>query len=84
MISTIMTMAYIMYTLSEEVMARIGFQHLYLTSIFALTGIMRYLQMALVENNTASPVRILYTDRFIQVVVALWIVSFFFIIYWHA
>lgn len=84
MISTIMIMAYIMYTISEEVIERIGFEHLYLTSIFVLSGIMRYLQMALVENKTSSPVRILYTDRFIQSVLVLWVLSFIFIIYWHA
>lgn len=81
MLSTIIIVSYLMYTVSEEAIQRMGFEHLYLTSIFVLAGIIRYLQIALVENNSASPVRILYTDRFIQLILVLWVASFAFIIY---
>jgi decaprenyl-phosphate phosphoribosyltransferase len=37
--------------------------------------------LAMVENRTASPTTIVLQDRFLQVVLALWILSFFFLLY---
>ena len=82
MVSGIMIVSYIMYTISPEVVNRIDNHRLYYTSIFVIAGILRYLQIAIVENNTGSPTELLFRDRFIQVVLLLWLINFFFIIYY--
>ena len=83
LISGITIVSYLMYAISPDVVARMGNHgyRLYYTSIFVVAGIFRYLQLALVENNTGSPTELLYKDRFIQAVIFLWLVSFYFIIY---
>lgn len=81
LISSVTLVAYLMYTVSPEVLLRHNSYRLYYTCIFVIAGIMRYLQLTFVENNTASPTRILFQDRFIQLTILLWIISFCFIIY---
>ena len=76
----IIIVSYLMYTISDEVVTRLG-DHLYFTSVFVIAGMMRYLQIALVENNSGSPTKLLYSDRFLQLTLLAWIVSFFVLIY---
>lgn len=82
MISAIIIVSYIMYTLSEDVMERFDFANIYFTSIFVIAGVLRYLQLCLVENDSASPTKIFYSDRFIQFTLLGWLISFYFIIYY--
>jgi decaprenyl-phosphate phosphoribosyltransferase len=81
MVSGIIIVAYLMYVISPEVISRFHSNYLYITSIFVIAGVMRYLQITLVENKSGSPTKILYSDNFIRIAVALWIVTFYFIIY---
>jgi 4-hydroxybenzoate polyprenyltransferase len=81
LISGIIMVSYIMYTISVEVSQRMHSDYLYLTSIFVISGLMRYLQIVFVENDSGSPVRILFRDRFIQITLLGWIISFYVIIY---
>lgn len=80
MLAGIIIVSYLMYTISDEVANRLG-DHLYFTSVFVIAGMMRYLQIALVENNSGSPTKLLYTDRFIQFTLLAWVMSFFVLIY---
>lgn len=80
MLSGIIIVSYLMYTISEEVTNRLG-GHLYFTCIFVIAGIMRYLQITLVENNSGSPTKLLYSDSFIRFTLLGWILSFFIFIY---
>ena len=82
MVSGIIIVAYLMYTLSPQVMERLGTYHLYYTGLFVIAGIMRYLQLIYMDNDTGSPTEVLYKDRFIQLTILLWILSFFVIIYY--
>ncbi len=82
MLSGIIIVAYLMYTISGEVTHRLG-DNLYFTSVFVIAGIMRYLQIALVENKSGSPTKVLYADNFIRFTLLGWILSFFIIIYLH-
>jgi len=66
---------YIMFTLSEEVQARFHHNIIY-TVVFVVFGIFRYLQLSLVYNKAESPTAILYKDRYIQITILLWIISF--------
>lgn len=81
MVSGIIIVAYLMYTISGEVIMRLGTPHLYFTSVFVIAGLMRYLQITMVDNDSGSPTRILYKDRFIRATIILWIISFYVIIY---
>ena len=81
LISSITILAYLMYTVSPESMNRHNSYRLYYTCIFVLAGIFRYLQITFVESDSGSPTGILYKDRFIQISIFLWILSFYFILY---
>jgi decaprenyl-phosphate phosphoribosyltransferase len=80
-ISTVTIIAYIMYTLSPEVMARFESRYVYLTSLFVLMGIIRYLQVTIVDSKSGSPTKVLIKDKFIQLCIASWIISFLILIY---
>jgi 4-hydroxybenzoate polyprenyltransferase len=80
-VSAIIVVAYLMYTMSNEVQTRLHTYRLYYTTIFVLAGVMRYLQIIYVKAEAGSPTRILYKDRFIQLTLLLWIASYFSILY---
>ena len=80
-ISSVTMVCYIMYTVSKEVMERMGTSYVYLTSVFVLAGMIRYLQIAVIDNLTGDPTRILLRDRFIQLCVLCWMASFLGMIY---
>lgn len=80
-LASVTIVCYIIYSVQPEVEARLGSRYVYLTSVFVLAGILRYLQVALVDAKSGSPTRILLKDRFIQCCLAGWIISFMIIIY---
>jgi len=80
-IATITVIAYIMYTLSPDVIERFHSKHIYFTSVFVLMGIIRYLQLTIVYLKNCNPTKILLSDRFIQCCVIGWVISFILIIY---
>lgn len=79
--AAVVIVSYILYTTSVDTVQRLGSDHLYVTALFVILGIMRYLQIALVEENSGSPTRIALVDRFIQVTIVAWLASFGWIIY---
>jgi len=79
--SAVVIVAYILYTISAEAVTRIGNEHLYLTALFVIVGIMRYLQITLVEENTGSPTGIVLKDGFIQLTIVAWLATFGWMIY---
>ncbi len=80
-ISTITIIAYIMFTISPDVTHRFQSRHLYLTSIFVIMGIIRYLQLTIVDHKSGSPTDVLFKDKFIQACVTAWIITFLILIY---
>lgn len=72
---------YILYTVSDEVVERVGSHHLYATSVFVLAGILRYMQLTLVDGRSGSPTKVLMRDHFIILCVAGWITMFAIILY---
>ena len=81
LICAVIIVAYFMYTTSPEIIARLHTYRLYYTCLFVLAGLFRYLQLIYVHQNSQSPTKILYKDRFIQITIILWIISFYFILY---
>lgn len=81
LLSAVVIVAYIMYTVSPEVTERFNSDYLFVTTIFVIAGVMRYLQIIFVENKSGSPTRIFVKDKFILMTIAGWILSFYLIIY---
>lgn len=81
LICAVIIVAYFMYTTSPEIVARLQTYRLYYTCLFVLAGIFRYLQLIYVQQDSQSPTKILYKDRFIQATILLWIISFYLILY---
>ena len=80
-IATITIVCYIMYTVSPQVISNFHTEYVYVTSIFVLIAILRYLQVTIVDGKSGSPTKILLEDRFIQSCIGLWILSFIIILY---
>ena len=78
---TVTLVCYIMYTVSPEVVSRFQAPYLYLTSIFVLVGLLRYMQLTVVDEVSGDPTKILLRDRFTQAIVVAWIMVFLLIIY---
>lgn len=80
-IAAIIIVSYIMYTVSTDVIERFNSSYLYITTIWVLLGVLRYLQITIVDVKSGSPTKVLAKDRFIQVSILGWIITFLFIIY---
>ncbi|KAA3646882.1 MAG: prenyltransferase [Proteobacteria bacterium] len=76
LMSAVIIIGYIQYTISPEVMARLGTDYVYLTSVFVILGILRYMQITFVEQKSSSPTRVLMRDIFIQLTIVAWLLSY--------
>ncbi len=79
--ASVVIVAYITYTTSSEVVGRMHSEYLYLTALFVVLGVLRYLQVAFVLKDSGSPTKIVLKDRFMQLVLFGWIISFAWILY---
>ena len=79
--ASVVIVAYTIYTTSSEVIARIHSEYLYLTALFVILGVLRYMQITFVEKDSGSPTRIVLKDRFMQLTLSGWLASFAWIIY---
>ena len=79
--ASVTLVCYIMYTVSPEVEEHFKSQYLYLTSVFVMLGLLRYIQIAVVDKKSGDPVKVALTDRFSQLIVAAWLVTFLIMIY---
>ncbi|MBR5843324.1 MAG: decaprenyl-phosphate phosphoribosyltransferase [Bacteroidaceae bacterium] len=81
LVAAITLVSYIMYTVDEDIVARFQCNYVYATAIFVLAGILRYLQITLVDEKSWSPTKIIMRDRFLQLCVSGWLLLFAYIIY---
>ena len=79
--ASVTLVCYIMYTVSPEVTEHFGSGYLYLTSVFVLLGLLRYIQIAVVDQKSGDPVKVALHDRFSQFIVLAWLVSYLILIY---
>ena len=73
--------AYLLYALSPEVQQRLGSEYVYVTALPVFLGMMRYLQLSIVEEAAGSPVRRLFRDPFLLLTVLAWLGLFYWLIY---
>ena len=81
--ASVVIVSYILYTTSLEASQRIQSEFLYLTSLFVILGILRYLQISFVEQDSGSPTKIMIKDKFIIITILTWIFSFVYLIYFN-
>lgn len=81
MTASIVVLAYILWSISTAVVIRLGNDSLYLTAVFVLLGVLRYMQITFVEERSGNPSKILLKDRFVQLVLVGWVLSFVLILY---
>jgi hypothetical protein len=79
--ATVTIVAYIMYTVSPDIVAKFRTDRLYLTAAFVIAGILRYLQLIYVEKKGGFPVHVLLTDLFLLLVFGGWLLTFGILIY---
>ncbi len=79
--ASVVIVAYTIYTTSTEVIVRVESEYLYLTTLFVIVGIMRYLQVVFVGKDSVSPTRIVLKDRFMQLTLLGWVATFAWILY---
>jgi decaprenyl-phosphate phosphoribosyltransferase len=79
--ASVIIVAYILYTVSPEVVARHGTQRLYITGVWVLLGLLRYLQITFVEEKSGSPTLVLIKDYVLQAIIGLWLVNIFILLY---
>lgn len=79
--ASVTLVCYVMYTVSPEVTARFHSQYLYLTSIFVVLGLLRYIQITVVDEKSGDPTKVVLHDRFTQMIILGWGLAFLFIIY---
>lgn len=63
---------YTIYTVDKDVLERLETSHLYLTAPFVLAGILRYLQITMVEKRSGAPTDIALSDPFLLVTMIGW------------
>jgi 4-hydroxybenzoate polyprenyltransferase len=81
MIMGALLVSYLIYTTDSAVIAKFGTNKLYLTAPFVAAGVLRYLQITLVEEDSGSPTDVVLTDKFLIATVAGWVATFAILIY---
>ena len=79
--ASVTLVCYIMYCVSPEVSERFDTPYLYLTFVFVLLGLLRYIQIAVVDEKSGDPTEIILRDHFSQIIVVAWLLSFLLMIY---
>jgi decaprenyl-phosphate phosphoribosyltransferase len=72
---------YALFTVSDYAIERYHSDNLYLTTFFVAVGILRYLQVILAHGHQGTPTEIALGDRFMQMVVAGWALTFVVVAY---
>ncbi len=72
---------YAEFTISAYSIRRFGSTHLYLTTFLVAVGVIRYLQVVVIEQPLGSPTDIVLRDRPLQGIIACWLAMFAVIAY---
>ncbi|HOW52162.1 MAG TPA: decaprenyl-phosphate phosphoribosyltransferase [bacterium] len=77
----VLILAYILYTIDPATARHFGSDKIYLTVIFVILGLFRYLQLTLVYQKSSQPTDLLLRDRFLQLTILCWIALFVILVY---
>ena len=79
-LAAVIIVSYIQFSISLETILKFS-EYLYLTTIFVIFGIIRYMQLVFVKNISGDPVEIILKDKVIQINLLVWLSAFILIIY---
>ena len=79
-LSSVIIVAYILYCLDPETVRRVD-QNLYVTSVWVVAGILRYLQLLFVAERNLNPVVLLFRDHPLKIILLAWILNFLYYLY---
>ena len=80
-LSSVIVVAYIMYTVTPEIQLRLNTGHLFITVFWVVAGILRYLQLLFVFDAKENPVRLLIKDHPLKLIVLAWFLNFLYFLY---
>ena len=80
-VMTALLVSYLIFTVDDGAMKRLGSDKIYLTVPFVVAGLLRYLQVTMVEQRSGSPTEVLYKDIFLIAAVVGWILCYVAIIH---
>ena len=80
-ISSVLIVSYLLFITTNEVISQYDFRLLFLSFFLVVMGVFRYNQITYVFNKSGSPIKILYSDRFLQIILIIWIFTFVYMIY---
>ncbi|MGB9639022.1 MAG: decaprenyl-phosphate phosphoribosyltransferase [bacterium] len=72
--------SYLMYVTNIKTIEKHG-QYLYITFIFVLVGIIRYLQIIYKDESNGDPSKIFIKDNFLKITILLWLIIFYILHY---
>lgn len=81
LIATITIVCYILYTVNPDVVARFDSEYVYLTAVWVIAAMIKYLQITMVDLKSGSPTKVLLTNRFVQACIVGWGIHFLILIY---
>lgn len=81
LLASIIIVCYIFYCISPEVQEHYHSDLLYISILFVINGIIRYLKLAMVDQTTYSPTLIVLKDRFIQITIFCWVFLLAYLLY---
>lgn len=79
--ASVIIVSYILYTVSPEIVEKHGTGKLYISSVWVLLGLLRYLQITFVEEKSGSPTLVLIKDYLLQGIIVLWLANIFILLY---
>jgi len=79
--ASVVIVSYTVYTTSNDVAGKFNSEYLYMTALFVILGILRYLQVTFVMQDSGSPTKIVLKDRFMQLTLLGWGLTFVWILY---
>jgi 4-hydroxybenzoate polyprenyltransferase len=82
-LASIIIVCYIFYCISPEVQRHYHSNLLYVSIIFVVNGIFRYLKLVFVDQSTYSPTKIVLKDRFIQFTILGWLLLMSYLLYFR-
>jgi len=74
--AAVIIVAYILYTISPEAHLHYKSDNIYMSTVFVVTGVLRYFQITLVYNLSGSPSIVLIKDHFLKLTIASWLIFF--------
>jgi len=81
LISAVIIVAYILYSVSPETCLRLGTNKLFVTAFWVLAGILRYLQLLFVLEKNVNPIRLFLKDHSLKLILLAWVLNFLFFLY---